>query len=64
MSIPARVVGDPLLTTVITLVYMAPQLSRPAYLDRPHDPQVPKGHLGTMELPVIRPKRPKNIGDL
>jgi hypothetical protein len=49
---------------MITLVYMTPQLSRPANLNRPHDPQVPQGHLGTMKLSILWPKRPKNIGDL
>jgi hypothetical protein len=64
MSIPAGVIGDPLLTTVIALFNMASQFSRPANLNGPHDPQVPKGHLKTMKLPIGRPKRPKNIGDL
>jgi hypothetical protein len=49
---------------MIALIDMPPQLSRPAYLDGPHDPQVPKGHLRTMKRPIGRPKRPKNIGDL
>jgi len=49
---------------MITLIDMAPQLSRPANLDGPHDPQVAKGHLGIMNLPIIRPNRPKNIGHL
>jgi len=64
MPIPARVIGDPLLPTMIALINMTPQLSRPAYLDGPHDPQVPQGHLRPMNLPIGRPKRPKNIGDL
>jgi hypothetical protein len=64
MSIPARVVGDPLLPTVIALIDMTPQLSRSANLDGPHDPQVTKGYLRTMKVPIRRPKRPKNIGDL
>jgi hypothetical protein len=49
---------------MIALIDMPAQLSRPAYLDGPHDPQVPQGHLPTMKLPIDRPKRPKNIGDL
>jgi hypothetical protein len=64
MSIPAGVIGDPLLPTVIALIYMTPQLNRSANLDGSHDPQLTKGHLRTMEFPIIRPKRPKNIGDL
>jgi hypothetical protein len=43
---------------------MASQLSRPANLNRPHNPQVPQGHFGTMKFPILRPKRLKNIGDL
>jgi hypothetical protein len=49
---------------MIALINMTPQLSRSTYLDSPHDPQVPQGHLRTMKLPIGRPKRPKNIGDL
>jgi hypothetical protein len=64
MSIPAGVIRDPPLTTVIALIDMAPQLSRPANLNGPHDPQVTKRHLRTMTFPIIRPEHPKNIGDL
>jgi hypothetical protein len=64
MSIPAGVIGDPLLPTVIALIDMTPQLNRSANLHGPHDPQMPKGHFRTMDLPIIRPQRPKNIGDL
>jgi hypothetical protein len=64
MSIPAGVIRDPLLATLIALIDMASQLSRSTNLDGPHDPQVTKRHLRTMTFPIIRPKRPKNIGDL
>jgi hypothetical protein len=64
MSIPAGVIGNPLLPTMIALIDMPPQFSRPANLDGPHDPPVTKRHLRTMERPIIRPKSPKNIGDL
>jgi hypothetical protein len=64
MPIPAGVIRDPLLTTAIALIDMAPQLSRPAHLNGPHDPQVTKRHLRTMTFLIIRPKCPKNIGDL
>jgi len=64
MSIPARVIRVPLLTTVIALIYMPPQLNRSANLDGSHDPQLTKGHLQTMKFPIGRPKLPKNIGDL
>jgi hypothetical protein len=64
MSIPTGVIGDLPLTAVIALIDMASQLSRTANLNGSHDPQVTKGHLRTMDLPIIRPKCPKNIGDL
>jgi hypothetical protein len=64
MSIPAGIIGDFQLTTVIALIDMPPKFSRPANLDGPHDPQMTKGHLRTMKLPIIRPKSPKNIGHL
>jgi hypothetical protein len=49
---------------MIALIDMTPQLRRSAYLDGPHDPQMPQGHLRTMKLPISRPKCPKNIGNL
>jgi hypothetical protein len=64
MTIPAGVIRDPPLATLIALIKMTPQLSRSANLDGPHDPQVTKGYLRTMKVPIRRPKRPKNIGDL
>jgi hypothetical protein len=49
---------------MIALINMTPQLSRTANLNGPHDSQMPKSHLRTMKFPILRPTRPKNIGDL
>jgi len=64
MPIPAGVVRNPQRPALITLIDMTAQFCRAANLDRPHGTKMTNGHRMPMDLPISRPKSPKDIGHL